>query len=61
MNHVAETVGYRSLDRGIGRRGSHPNLKDLTNVRTPQKKLGDATMLPLARIKNNNYKIVTFI
>ena len=31
----------------IGRRGSQPNLKDLTSVRTPpKKKLGDATMLP---------------
>ena len=44
----------------IGRRGSQPNLKDLTSVRTPQKKLGDATMLPLARIKNNHYKIIKF-
>ena len=25
-----------------------------------QNKLGDATMLPLARIKNNHYKIVKF-
>ena len=30
----------------IGRRGSQPSLKDLTSVRTPPKKLGDATMLP---------------
>ena len=44
----------------IGRSGSQPNLKNLTNVRTPTKKLGDATMLPLARIKNNHYKIVKF-
>lgn len=27
---------------------------------SPQKKLGDATMLPLARIKNNHYKTVKF-
>ena len=34
---------------------------EFTNVfRRVEIKLGDATMLPLARIKNNHYKTVTF-
>ena len=43
----------RNIRRHFGCYGFSDNL--------PPKKLGDATMLPLARIKNNHYKIVKFI